>query len=99
MRPPPCAASRPSAAAASTSTPDIVAELGRVISTRRWNKGRAFKRLAPSVTAAHVADLFRAPVGPLDPATALAFFEWVARRPGFRHTAARPPTMTSSSSP
>lgn len=79
---------RPAAAVASTSTPDIVAELGRVLSTRRWNKGSAYKRLSPSVTAAHVADLFRAPVSPLDPATALAFFEWVARRPGFRHTAA-----------
>ncbi|KAL5670745.1 hypothetical protein ACJX0J_015051, partial [Zea mays] len=51
-------------------------------------RAAAYKRLSPSVTAAHVADLFRAPVSPLDPATALAFFEWVARRPGFRHTAA-----------
>jgi pentatricopeptide repeat protein len=82
--------SLPSPAAASTSVPNVVAELGRILSTRRWNKGRAFKRLAPSVTAAHVADLFGASSGvaPPDPITALAFFEWVARRPGFCHTAA-----------
>ncbi|RLN12729.1 pentatricopeptide repeat-containing protein [Panicum miliaceum] len=82
---------RPAAAAAavaSTSTQDIVAKLGHIISTRRWNKGTAYKRLAPSVTAAHVAEVFRAPPAPLHPATALAYFEWVERRPGFRHTAA-----------
>uniref|UniRef100_A0A0E0E5M1 Pentacotripeptide-repeat region of PRORP domain-containing protein n=1 Tax=Oryza meridionalis TaxID=40149 RepID=A0A0E0E5M1_9ORYZ len=86
---PPLAQSATSAAAAapSTSTPDVVAELGRILSTRRWNKGRAYKRLAPSVTAAHVADLFRADSAAPEPATALAFFEWLARRDGFRHTA------------
>ncbi|PQQ11786.1 pentatricopeptide repeat-containing protein [Prunus yedoensis var. nudiflora] len=77
-------------AAASPSLPpvpeqplDLSSQLFAILSRPNWQRHPSLKKLIPSISPSHVSSLFALN---LDPQTALGFFNWIALKPGYRHT-------------
>lgn len=61
---------------------DISAQLFSILSRPNWQKHPSLKNLVPSIAPSHISALFALN---LDPQTALAFFNWIGQKHGFKH--------------
>ncbi|KAJ0987195.1 hypothetical protein J5N97_005551 [Dioscorea zingiberensis] len=68
----------------SSPDPDIASQLFSILSHPGWPKSPALESLAPLITPLHVSDLLLS--FPIRVHTAMSFFGWIARCPGFRHS-------------
>ncbi|KAM1204425.1 hypothetical protein ACFX2J_020112 [Malus domestica] len=62
---------------------DLSAQLFSILSRPNWQRHPSLKKLAPSISPSHVSSVFALK---LDPQTALGFFNWIALKPGYKHT-------------
>ncbi|KAJ9171112.1 hypothetical protein P3X46_019160 [Hevea brasiliensis] len=65
--------------------PDISSQLLFILSHPSWQKHPALSSLLPSISPSHVSSLFSSNPN-LDPQIALKFFQFVAPKPGFKHS-------------
>lgn len=61
---------------------DLLPRLLSILVRPGWQRDPSLKDIAPYIIPSHISELLNPP---LDPKTALDFFNWISRRPGYRH--------------